>query len=59
MWILCPITHGFLATGLEPAQLLTCWLSVVFVIDSNEKRERGNYLYARNDCTRAIDVYLK
>lgn len=26
---------------------------------SNEKRERGNYLYARSECSRAIDIYLK
>jgi FK506-binding protein 8 len=26
---------------------------------SNSKRERGNYLYSRNECARAIDVYLK
>lgn len=26
---------------------------------SNEKRERGNYLYARNDCIQAIRVYEK
>jgi len=26
---------------------------------SNEKKERGNQLYARNDCKRAIDTYLK
>jgi len=31
---------------------------VVFVF-SNKKRERGNYLYARNDCIRAIGVYEK
>jgi len=26
---------------------------------SNEKRERGNYLYTRTDFTRAITVYKK
>ena len=30
-----------------------------FLVFSNEKRERGNYLYARNDCIRAINVYEK
>jgi len=32
--------------------------AVLFVV-SNEKRERGNYLYARDDCLRAIEVYEK
>ena len=34
-------------------------MNVACLVFSNEKRERGNYLYARNDCIRAINVYEK
>ena len=32
-------------------------LSVIIVCGSNEKRERGNTLYARAQFSRAVDVY--